>query len=46
MRFHTAPVGPKGPAPAVGAHTRAVLADAGLAGSDIDALVARGVVRG
>lgn len=46
MRFHTAPVGPKGPAPAVGAHTRAVLADAGLAASDIDDLVARGVVRG
>jgi crotonobetainyl-CoA:carnitine CoA-transferase CaiB-like acyl-CoA transferase len=46
MRFKTAPVGPKGPAPAVGAHTRAVLTGAGLEAAEIDDLVARGVVGG
>ena len=44
MRFATTEVGPRGPAPALGAHTREVLAAAGLADAEVDDLVARGVV--
>jgi crotonobetainyl-CoA:carnitine CoA-transferase CaiB-like acyl-CoA transferase len=36
---------PPRPAPALGAHTREVLAEIGYSSADIDALVARGVVR-
>ena len=46
MRFHTAEVKPRGPAPGVGEHTRAVLADAGYSADDIDQLLSGGVVGG
>ncbi len=46
MRFHTAQVGPRGPSPTVGAHTRQVLADAGWADAEIDDLAARRVIGG
>lgn len=44
MRFKTAEVGPRAPAPAAGEHTRAILAEAGLAVDEIDRLVQDGVV--
>lgn len=44
IRFHTAPVGPQGPAPALGADTREVLAAAGYQPDEIKTLVADGVV--
>ncbi len=44
IRFHTAPVGPRSPAPALGADTREVLAAAGYQPDEIDALVETGVV--
>ena len=46
MRFATADVRPRGPSPAVGAHTAEVLAQAGLAADEIADLAARGVVGG
>lgn len=46
MRFATAEVGPRGPSPALGEHTRAVLADAGFAAGEIEDLAARGIVNG
>ena len=39
MRFHTAQVKPRGPAPRMGEHTVAVLKDAGLGDQDIQALI-------
>lgn len=42
IRFPGADDGPKGPAPKVGEHTRAVLAQAGYSESEIDALFASG----
>lgn len=44
MRFATTEVGPRGPSPALGQHTRGVLADAGLSIAEIDDLAARGIV--
>ncbi|MEZ5236177.1 MAG: CoA transferase [Acidimicrobiales bacterium] len=46
MRFHTAEVGPRGPAPALGADTRAVLADHGFSAEEIEALRRDGVIGG
>ncbi len=46
MRFATADVGPRGPSPTIGQHTREVLAAAGFDATAIDDLVARGVVAG
>ena len=46
MRFATADVGPQGPAPAVGQHTRQILLDAGFDAAEIDALVERGSIGG
>jgi crotonobetainyl-CoA:carnitine CoA-transferase CaiB-like acyl-CoA transferase len=46
VRFQTAPVGPRRPAPALGADTRAVLAAAGYEPADIDHMLADGVVAG
>lgn len=45
MRFSTADVGPKGPAPSVGEHTRQVLLDAGWTADKIDTLIEEGAVR-
>lgn len=45
MKFKTAPVGPKGPMPRMGEHTRKVLAEAGYAADEIDALLDAGAVR-
>ena len=42
VRFPGADDGPKGPSPLIGEHTRAVLAEAGYDGADIDALFASG----
>ncbi len=42
IRFPGADDGPKGPAPRVGEHTRAVLAEAGYSETEIDALYASG----
>jgi crotonobetainyl-CoA:carnitine CoA-transferase CaiB-like acyl-CoA transferase len=44
VRFHTAAVGPRQPAPALGADTRSILAAAGYQSSEIDALLASEVV--
>lgn len=44
IRFHTADVGPRTPAPRLGADTRSVLGDAGYDADEIDALLADGVV--
>jgi crotonobetainyl-CoA:carnitine CoA-transferase CaiB-like acyl-CoA transferase len=44
MRFHTAEVGPRGPSPRAGEHTRKVLEDAGLSAEEIDALARDGVL--
>jgi crotonobetainyl-CoA:carnitine CoA-transferase CaiB-like acyl-CoA transferase len=46
MRFPRAAVGPRGPAPALGAHTRQVLIDKGLAPAEVDDLAARGIIGG
>jgi crotonobetainyl-CoA:carnitine CoA-transferase CaiB-like acyl-CoA transferase len=46
MRIPTAQIGPKGPSPAVGAHTAAVLEGLGRSAADVDALVAAGIVKG
>jgi crotonobetainyl-CoA:carnitine CoA-transferase CaiB-like acyl-CoA transferase len=44
MRFATADVGPQGPSPTLGEHTNAILADAGLSSTEIDALKSDGIV--
>ena len=44
MRFADVQVGPKGPAPALGQHTREILTQSGLKTEEIDELVARGAV--
>lgn len=44
IRFRTAEVGPRGPAPEVGAHTREVLHGAGYSDDDINRLNIAGVV--
>ena len=46
VRLSAAPVGPLGPAPAIGADTGALLREVGLSADSIDSLVADGVVRG
>lgn len=44
MRFLTAEVGPRGPAPRLGADTAAVLAQHGFAADEIAALTAQGII--
>lgn len=44
MRFSRGEVGPKGPAPDIGAHTRQVLLEHGLGAAELDALLGDGVV--
>ena len=44
MRINGADVGPQGPAPEIGEHTREVLGELGLSAREIDALAADGVV--
>ena len=44
MRFATADVGPRGPAPTIGQHTDEVLSEAGLSPSDIETLKLNGIV--
>jgi crotonobetainyl-CoA:carnitine CoA-transferase CaiB-like acyl-CoA transferase len=46
MRFRDADVRPRGPAPAIGQHTREVLRQAGLDADEIERMVAAGAVRG
>jgi crotonobetainyl-CoA:carnitine CoA-transferase CaiB-like acyl-CoA transferase len=45
MRFHSADVRPRGPAPAIGEHTQQVLRDAGYTPEDIDRLLEEGAIR-
>jgi crotonobetainyl-CoA:carnitine CoA-transferase CaiB-like acyl-CoA transferase len=42
VRFPATPTGPAGPAPKLGEHTRQVLAEAGYAADEVDALIATG----
>jgi len=44
LKFKSAPVGPKGPMPRRGEHTREILAEAGYGADEIDALLAAGCV--
>jgi crotonobetainyl-CoA:carnitine CoA-transferase CaiB-like acyl-CoA transferase len=44
MKFKTADVGPRGPAPKLGEHTTSVLQDAGLTDPEIEALRANGSI--
>jgi crotonobetainyl-CoA:carnitine CoA-transferase CaiB-like acyl-CoA transferase len=44
MRFDGLDVGPRGPSPAIGEHTREVLAPAGLSTREIDELVAANII--
>ena len=44
MRFQTADVRPRGPAPTLGQHSRSVLVRAGYSDGDIDRLLAAGVI--
>ncbi|MGZ0177483.1 MAG: CaiB/BaiF CoA transferase family protein [Acidimicrobiales bacterium] len=44
MKFRTADVGPQGPHPKIGEHTRSVLGEAGLSGDEIDSLIGSGIV--
>jgi crotonobetainyl-CoA:carnitine CoA-transferase CaiB-like acyl-CoA transferase len=44
FKIDGAEVGPRGPAPGLGEHTRGVLGEAGLSAEEIDGLVADGVV--
>ncbi|MEE4300831.1 MAG: CoA transferase [Pseudomonadales bacterium] len=44
MRFSRGEVGPRGPAPGVGDHTRAVLIEHGFEASELDTLLDRGIV--
>ena len=46
VRIHGSDVGPQGPAPECGAHTRAILAEAGISEAEIEALVAAGAIQG
>jgi crotonobetainyl-CoA:carnitine CoA-transferase CaiB-like acyl-CoA transferase len=46
MRFHTADVGPRAPAPLLGEHSRAVAQSLGLTDAQIDALIEQKVLRG
>ncbi|MDE4912526.1 CoA transferase [Methylobacterium sp. 092160098-2] len=45
VKFSETPGRVHGPAPLLGEHSRAILAEAGYASAEIDALIARGVVR-
>ena len=44
MRFATADVGPRGPAPTLGQHSREILTAAGLSDADIDMLIEKGAI--
>lgn len=44
LRFHSAEVGPRGPAPALGADTIAALAEAGFDPVEVDSLLAAGAI--
>ena len=44
MRFATADVGPRGPAPTLGQHSREILTAAGLSDADIDTLIEKGAI--
>jgi crotonobetainyl-CoA:carnitine CoA-transferase CaiB-like acyl-CoA transferase len=44
MRFADAEVGPKGPAPKLGQHTREILSEAGHGMEEIEALVEQGAI--
>lgn len=46
MRFFTAEVGPKGPAPVLGEHTLEVLENAGLQSTEVEKLLSLGCVKG
>jgi crotonobetainyl-CoA:carnitine CoA-transferase CaiB-like acyl-CoA transferase len=46
MRFATADVKPRGPAPAIGQHSREVLAELGMADAEIEKLLEQGAVYG
>jgi crotonobetainyl-CoA:carnitine CoA-transferase CaiB-like acyl-CoA transferase len=46
MRFHTADVGPRAPAPTLGQHSRAVAQSLGLTDAQIDALIEQKVLMG
>ena len=45
MRFHTADVGPRGPAPKLGQHTSEVLLGAGMSAAEVAGLIASGAVQ-
>jgi crotonobetainyl-CoA:carnitine CoA-transferase CaiB-like acyl-CoA transferase len=44
LRFHTADVGPRHPAPELGADTRRVLGETGYSEAEIDELAAQGAI--
>jgi len=44
MHFKTAEIGPRGPAPRTGEHSRHILAEAGISASELDRLVTDGVI--
>ena len=44
MRFRNTNVGPRGPAPSIGQHSREVLLDLGLSDADIEVLIEQGAV--
>jgi len=44
MRFANADVKPRGPAPVLGEHTQAILEQAGMSASEVDALTEQGVI--
>ena len=46
LRIEGADIGPRGPAPGVGEHTREVLEQAGLTATEVAELLAAGVVAG
>lgn len=46
MKLRGQDISPRGPAPELGQHTREVLAEIGLSGAELDALVAAGTVAG
>jgi crotonobetainyl-CoA:carnitine CoA-transferase CaiB-like acyl-CoA transferase len=45
MRFHTADVGPRSPAPMIGEHSRDVVKSLGLTDAEIEALIQQKVIR-